>query len=391
MNTLLALARCLLALVFLVALMAPAQAQELAFTFVEKLVIGDDEEASAEYMFSYPDQVRTDSKGNIYVLDEKRADVRVFSANGEYITTIGKRGEGPGEMQEILGMHVNTQDRLIVVDRPSHRFTIFTDLGKRFDTKRFAESTTISPNVILSFGDSIVMRYVKPIDGPDGGFGIWDDKVLHLHDNQLNWLEKFAPLGDIFDLSQPFLKAISDSGLALSVATNGTDTIVLAPKVYSGIVYRYKRSQNTWVMDKLIGSPAPDKTYVPVTWNEYETNQDVRRAAFGSSGPDGKYIVRVFHWSRAVVILSTGEIINFVTHTPLREPPVKTAELFDQDGNLVGYGPLRLDDPELNSNEDILQSVGILWSDSADRLYITRRNENGFIVLSVAELVISPI
>ena len=390
MNTL-ALARCLAALVISVGVLASTQAQELAFTLVEKLVIGDDEEAPAEYIFSNPDQVRTDSKGNIYVRDERRADVRVFNASGQYVTTIGKRGEGPGEMREIIGMHVDTQDRLIVADRPSHRFTIFTDLGKRFETKAFAESTTISPNVILSFGDSFVMRYVKPIDGPDGGFGIWDDKVLHLHDNQLNWIEKFAPLGDIFDLNQPFLEAHSDSPMALSVATDGTDTIVLAPDIYSGFVYRYRRDSGTWGMEKLIGGPAPDKVYIPVSRKEFETNQDVRRSVVMVSGPSGKYIARVFHWSRGIIVRNSGEIVHFVAHIPLRNATVMKAELFDQDGSLLGYGPLRLDDPELNTEESILNSVTILWNDSADRVYISRKNDQGFFVLSVAELVISPI
>ncbi|MDE2730384.1 MAG: 6-bladed beta-propeller [Bacteroidota bacterium] len=71
-----------------------SQVQESSFTLREELVIGDDEDAPAEYLFYYPQIVRTDSDGNIYVNDARRADVRVFDASGQYLITIGRRGKG---------------------------------------------------------------------------------------------------------------------------------------------------------------------------------------------------------------------------------------------------------------------------------------------------------
>ena len=120
-------------------MLATVQAQELSFTLHEQLIIGDDEEAPSEYLFYYPEIVRTDSQGNIYVKDATSADVRVFDANGRYVTTVGKRGEGPGELREVFGMHVDGDDRVIVADRMSRRLTIFTDMGKSFTTKSLAE------------------------------------------------------------------------------------------------------------------------------------------------------------------------------------------------------------------------------------------------------------
>ena len=35
-------------------------------------------------------------------------------------------------------------------------------------------------------------------------------------------------------------------------------------------------------------------------------------------------------------------------------------------------------------------SISILWTDGNDRVYLRRRNEQGYYVLSVAELVIRP-
>ncbi|MDE2729844.1 MAG: 6-bladed beta-propeller [Bacteroidota bacterium] len=129
---------------------AIGQAQESSFTIREQLIIGDDEDAPAEYLLYYPESVRTDSEGNIYVHDALSASVRVFDANGEFVTTIGRRGEGPGEMQEIVSMHMDGDDRLIVVDRISRRLTIFTNMGKDFSVESTIDKGFITSNPLLS-------------------------------------------------------------------------------------------------------------------------------------------------------------------------------------------------------------------------------------------------
>ncbi len=386
MNNHLDLRRFLVALAIVPWLLAPASAQELSFTLVEQLAIGDDEEAPVEYLLSYPKLIRTDSKGNIYVHDRRRADVRVFDTSGRYVTTIGSRGEGPGEMQDIIGIHVDDQDRLIVADRISARFTIFTELGNSHETKAFEVERTIHPSPILSLEDSFVLKYVKSRDGPAG-----KRSVLHLHDAELNWLGSFAQLGNLFNLDIPFQREQSRVSAALKVATNGSDTIVLAHEVYGGYVYRYTRSNDTWVMDKLKGGPAPRIPYILVSERDFEANLDYRRAAIVGSSPEGIYRAKILNWSLGLVILANGEIVNFTMQTPLGDTGYTSAELFSQDGTLLGYGPLQLDDPELDGNKRVKTSISILWQDAAGRIYLRRENESGFYVLSVAELVVSPL
>ena len=133
-------------------------------------------------------------------------------------------------------MHVDGDDRLIVADRMSRRLTIFTDMGKSFTTKSLAEDgRTIAPRPILSLDNSFVLKYVKLFANPAGGPSIMDDRVLHTYDTDFNRLETFAQLDDIYDLDDPFLNSFSTSASAMNVATNGTDTIVLAPAVYGGV------------------------------------------------------------------------------------------------------------------------------------------------------------
>ncbi len=367
-------------------LLAPSAAQDLTFTLIEQLVIGDDDEAPAEYLLTFPEQVRTDSEGRIYIKDQRRADIRVFDASGRYVATIGGSGSGPGEMQRIDGIHVDGQDRLIVSDQMLSRFTIFTDLGRSHETKAFHVAGTIYPTPILSLDDAFVLKYMEYIDDPAG-----KRPVLHLHDFELNWLASFAQLGGLFELDTPFQRARSRSRSALKVATNGRDTVVLAPQIYGGYVYRYTLSNGTWVMDRLKGGPAPEVPYILVSERDFEANLDYRRAAIMGSSPEGIYRAKILNWSSGLVFLESGEIAHFTTQTPLGDIGYASAELYSQDGTLLGYGPLQLDDLGLDADKGVKTSISILWQDSAGRLYFRRENEHEFYVLSVAELVISPI
>ena len=387
--------RCIFVMGALVLMLPSAQAQELSFTLIEQLVIGDDEDAPAEYLFTFPELVRTDSRGYIYVHDRRRADIRVFDESGQYVTTVGRRGEGPGEMREIDGMHVDARDRLIVADRHSKRFTIFSDLGAHFETKTFADDLPSGPHPILSLEDSFVLKYVRMYDDPERKLPyITDTKTLHHYDMALNPTEAFAELGEIFNLDEPFEKESSDSRSALKMATNGIDKIVLVPRVYSGYAYRYTHEGGSWTMEKLEGGPVPKDSYMTVRDKEFRANPELQRSSISMSGPFGLLRARIFNWSLGVVILGSGEIVNFTMQTPLREDPSDRielshrVELFNPAGTLSGYGPLHFDDQRLNRSQEIMSTIDILWIDEDDRLYVRRRNQHGFYVLSVTELAI---
>ena len=230
-----------------------------------------------------------------------------------------------------------------------------------------------------------ILKYVKLVANPEGSpRSIKDDRVLHTHDTDFNRLETFAQLDDIYDLDDPFLNAYSDSPRGMNVATNGTDTIVLAPTVYGGYIYRYTRSNDKWVMEKLKGGPVPTRAFIPVSQKDIEENQDIRRGSISTSG----YRARILSRSGGVAVLSTGEILHFPVRTPLKQDFEPRAELFNQNGDLVGYGQLQFDNPELNGNARVMESISIKWIDTADRLYLVRRNGEGFFVLSVANLEI---
>ncbi len=56
------------------------------------------------------DQVRTfvvDDAGTIYVLDQQASHIKVFDASGKYLRTIGRKGQGPGELEYPMTLSLN--------------------------------------------------------------------------------------------------------------------------------------------------------------------------------------------------------------------------------------------------------------------------------------------
>lgn len=68
------------------------------------------------YMFGAIEALMYDANGNIAVLDMGVGNLRIYSPDGEYIRTIGRRGNAPGEFQRPLGMVLLGNGLLAVMD-----------------------------------------------------------------------------------------------------------------------------------------------------------------------------------------------------------------------------------------------------------------------------------
>jgi hypothetical protein len=94
----------------------------------EELSLGGPE-AQGDYAFG---QVRTfvvDEAGSIYVLDQQASHVKVFDATGKYIRTIGRRGQGPGEIDGPMTLSLNRTSGELAVHQASRRMSYFKTDG----------------------------------------------------------------------------------------------------------------------------------------------------------------------------------------------------------------------------------------------------------------------
>ena len=60
--------------------------------------------------------IQAASDGTLYVLDQQAAEVRVFDSGGQYLRTIVRRGEGPGEIGDANGIFLSGDTLLWVHD-----------------------------------------------------------------------------------------------------------------------------------------------------------------------------------------------------------------------------------------------------------------------------------
>jgi len=141
---------------------------ELIFDLEEDLTIGNEEDKN--YMFYQARDVKVDSQGNIYVLDAGNHRVQKFDKNGNYLQTIGRKGQGPGEFARIYNMLFDNKNNLYI--RGSRIIHIFNDKGEFVRNVVFPIS--IHSFSVAAEGSFIVSGFVTSEKGQNYGVMISD-------------------------------------------------------------------------------------------------------------------------------------------------------------------------------------------------------------------------
>ncbi len=103
--------------------------EEGVFRLEEELSIGE-AVGREKYMFSEIRGIAVDDEERIYVLDSKEAHIKVFDKNGEYVKTISKKGQGPGELGVPRSVFITSQNEIMVPDVSNRRLAFFSLEGE---------------------------------------------------------------------------------------------------------------------------------------------------------------------------------------------------------------------------------------------------------------------
>jgi hypothetical protein len=98
-------------------------------TFIEDLRLGEPDENQI-YPFSMLSWLSVDDDENIIIMDNEEGCIRIFDKTGMLIKRFGRKGQGPGEFQNVSYLIVIEGDKIGVVDRSNHRFSHFSRDGK---------------------------------------------------------------------------------------------------------------------------------------------------------------------------------------------------------------------------------------------------------------------
>jgi len=122
---------------------------KIHFRLEEDLSVGNEEDEN--YLFYLVWHIAVDKNGNIYVVDWGKKQVKMFDNKGEFIRTIGRQGQGPGEFGSPDGVFINDLNGEIYVP-DGFRIEVFSATGdyKRTITlKTYNRSYCISPGGVI--------------------------------------------------------------------------------------------------------------------------------------------------------------------------------------------------------------------------------------------------
>lgn len=101
------------------------------FTLLRKIgTAGKAHRLTEPGQFSRPTNLAVDADGNLYVSDTFNNRVEIFDADGNFISTFGKAGDGPGYFARPKGIAIDGDGHVWVADSVQDRVQIFTREGR---------------------------------------------------------------------------------------------------------------------------------------------------------------------------------------------------------------------------------------------------------------------
>ena len=104
------------------------EGQPSKITLTEELTVGGG--SNPDESFSQVSTFVVDGEGTIFALDFKDQKIKVFDRTGKYLRSIGKPGQGPGELGMASGIQLTGDNTLVVEDTTNRRLALFKPTGE---------------------------------------------------------------------------------------------------------------------------------------------------------------------------------------------------------------------------------------------------------------------
>ena len=91
---------------------------------------GHKHELTSQGDFSKPAGLAVDPEGNLYVADTWNNRIQIFDADGNFISSFGKAGDGPGYFSRPKGVAIDGDGHVWVADGVQDRVQVFTKEGQ---------------------------------------------------------------------------------------------------------------------------------------------------------------------------------------------------------------------------------------------------------------------
>lgn len=176
------------------------------YELVELLTIGD--EKTSDTILAKPRQVKIGRDGKIYIFEYAAQQIKIFDEKGVYLSSLGNRGEGPGEFKRISHFELDHENKLIhIIDGKVSKIVRYR-LNGQYESEikltiKFPNYFYLTPdgfyNIINSYWKDDGGKYYKVVKyDPQSGESISSLEFLAT-------IHKLNVTGNIsIDLSTPF-------------------------------------------------------------------------------------------------------------------------------------------------------------------------------------------
>lgn len=329
-------------------------------TIIQERQIGE-LDGPEESLFVYISDVAVNSKGDIYVADRRLNEVRKFNKDGEYLLSLGRRGQGPGEFQSVKIVSVNSHNELIAFDNMLERISIFSDKGELIKTtKKLLKDSWIAPSKIFVTDGNYVL------------FGKLSNSLKLFHEFGEDWniIESYIDYEFIDNKEFEEHSLNFNPGNCLS-KDNGD---ILYTKYYYDnqiLIYKNKRLVKRIERESDIKKPYEILVFHDVNKAmNLQRDQKYQEYDFRSFGQGIAFFGKSFQNSRGIFQLSDGYIVNFLNIRKSKDIWEFGVELFDSSGKLLSYSKL---------GENLYYDVRC--KDSNDIFYAIERKEYNKVIM----------
>ena len=133
---------------------------EDVFNLEKEITIGE-RDKDEESLFISITSIGIDDEENIYVLDRKACQIKVFDKNGKFLRNIGRKGQGPGEMLFPSVMEMVSGKEIMICDISNNRVSFFSlkgELVKEVSKGKFFRLISPTPDSSGNFIGSYRIR-----------------------------------------------------------------------------------------------------------------------------------------------------------------------------------------------------------------------------------------
>lgn len=209
---------------------------------LEKIrTLGDIEAADENVTFYMPQDIALDPEGNLYVLDTGNHRIQKFSPKGEYLTTFGREGQGPGEFNYPGSLDFGKNGELIVASPYIQKIQFLNPEGKETKSLHLTEMLTA---YIRVFGPDHFLAAVRRLSFTPDDKKKKLEPLMQVMDREGKLIKKFGEPRDYKN------KLVNSRGNQVSFTIDNNENIYLAFQFQNRVEKFSQEGKLLWSADR---------------------------------------------------------------------------------------------------------------------------------------------